>query len=130
VINPADESVVGTAADGGAQDVGLAVCAARRAADETSWGPDHVFRQRCLRQLQDGLRKEAETARALQTAESGICVSNLPTHVDAMIEDMSFFIELIGRFGWETDFPPYELMGLRSLRRVCYEPYGVVGAIT
>jgi aldehyde dehydrogenase (NAD+) len=130
VINPADESVVGTAADGGAQDVGLAVCAARRAADETSWGPDHVFRQRCLRQLQDGLRKEAETARALQTAESGICVSNLPTHVDAMIEDMSFFIELIGRFGWETDFPPYELMGLRSLRRVRYEPYGVVGAIT
>ena len=130
VINPADESVVGTAADAAAGDVALAVTAARRAADETGWATDHAFRQHCLRQLQDGLRKQADTARALQTAEAGICVSNLATHVDAMIEDMSWFIELIGRFGWETDFPPYELMGLRSLRRVRYEPYGVVGAIT
>ena len=56
VINPADESVVGTAADAAAEDVALAVGAARRAADETSWGTDHAFRQRCLRQLQDGLR--------------------------------------------------------------------------
>lgn len=130
VINPADESVAGTAADAADEDVALAVGAARRAADETAWGTDHAFRQRCLRQLQEGLRKESGTARALQTAESGICVGNLATHVDAMIEDMSFFIELIGRFPWETDFPPYELMGLRSLRRVRYEPYGVVGAIT
>ena len=130
VINPADESVVGTAADAADEDVARAVGAARRAADEGRWGTDHAFRQRCLRQLQEGLRKESDTARALQTGEAGICASNLATHVDAMIEDMSWFIELIGRFGWETDFPPYELMGLRSLRRVRYEPYGVVGAIT
>lgn len=130
VINPADESVVGTAADAAAEDVALAVTAARRAADETTWPTDHRFRQRCLRQLQDGLRKESGTARMLQTAEAGICASNLGTHVDAMTEDMSWYIELIGRFPWETDFPPYELMGLRSLRRVRYEPYGVVGAIT
>ena len=130
VINPADESVVGTAADAADEDLARAVGAARRVADEGRWGTDHAFRQRCLRQLQEGLRKESDTARALQTGEAGICVSNLATHVDAMIEDMSWFIELIGRFGWETDFPPYELMGLRSLRRVRYEPYGVVGAIT
>ncbi|MBV9207041.1 MAG: aldehyde dehydrogenase family protein, partial [Actinobacteria bacterium] len=130
VINPADESVAGMAADADAADVAAAVSAARRAADETSWSTDHAFRQRCLRQLQDGLRKHGETARALQVAEAGICAGNLATHVDAMIEDMSWFIELIGRFPWETDFPPYELMGLRSLRRVRYEPYGVVGAIT
>jgi aldehyde dehydrogenase (NAD+) len=130
VISPADESVVGTAADAAAEDVALAVTAARRAADQTTWATDHSFRQRCLRQLQDGLRKESGTARALQTAEAGICASNLGTHVDAMTEDMSWYIELIGRFPWETDFPPYELMGLRSLRRVRYEPYGVVGAIT
>jgi aldehyde dehydrogenase (NAD+) len=130
VINPADESVVGTAADAADEDVARAVGAARRAADEGRWGTDHAFRQRCLRQLQEGLRKESDAARALQTGEAGICVSNLATHVDAMIEDMSWFIELIGRFGWETDFPQHELMGLRSLRRVRYEPYGVVGAIT
>jgi aldehyde dehydrogenase (NAD+) len=130
VINPADESVVGTAADAAAEDAADAVTAARRAADETGWGTDHAFRQRCLRQLQEGLRKESDTARALQVAEAGICAGNLATHVDSMIDDMSWFIDLIGRFRWETDFPPYELLGLRSLRRVRYEPYGVVGAIT
>ncbi|WP_322759993.1 aldehyde dehydrogenase family protein [Frankia sp. Cr2] len=130
VINPADESVVGTAADAAAEDVAQAVAAARRAADESSWPTDRKLRQHCLRQLQDGLRKEAETARALQTAEAGICVASVGTHVDAMTDDMSFFIELIGTFDWETNFPPYELMGLRSLRQVRYEPYGVVGAIT
>ena len=36
VINPADESVVGTAADAAAGDVARAVGAARRAADEGS----------------------------------------------------------------------------------------------
>lgn len=70
VINPADESIVGMAADADGEDVALAVAAARRAADEGGWATDHAFRQRCLRQLQEGLRKESETARALQTSDT------------------------------------------------------------
>src|SRR4051812_42892251 len=69
VLNPSDESLVGTAADATPADVGDAVTAARRAADETSWGTDHLFRQRVLRQLQDALRKEASNAKELQIAE-------------------------------------------------------------
>jgi aldehyde dehydrogenase (NAD+) len=130
VINPADESVVGRAADGSAHDVADAVGAARRAADNTDWGTDHAFRQHCLTQLQEGLRKHADVIGALQTAEGGITVSGLATHVTAMTDDMSYFIDLIGRFPWETDFPPYNLLGMRSLRKVRYEPFGVVGAIT
>ena len=61
VRSPSDESVVGTAADAQAEDVAAAVGAARRAADETSWGTDHAFRQRVLRQLQDALRKSTTT---------------------------------------------------------------------
>src|SRR5204862_6170694 len=67
VINPADESVVGTAADAGADDVYDAVTAARRAADETSWGTDHKFRRHCLEQLQAGLRAELPEFRKLLT---------------------------------------------------------------
>jgi aldehyde dehydrogenase (NAD+) len=130
VIDPSDESVVGTAADAGPDDVTDAVAAARRAFDETSWSRDHELRQRCLGQLQQALRKDAQTIGEVQTAEAGICAGGMVTHVDAMTEDMSWFIDLIGRFPWETDFPPYELLGMRSLRRVRYEPYGVVGAIT
>jgi aldehyde dehydrogenase (NAD+) len=130
VLNPADESVVGTAADGGAEDVAAAVTAARRAADETSWGTDHAFRRRCLAQLQEALGKRADTVRELLVAEAGTPMNSMSTHVDAMIEGMSYFRDLSERFPWETDFPAYELLGLRSLRHVRYEPYGVVGAIT
>jgi aldehyde dehydrogenase (NAD+) len=130
VISPADESVVGTAADAAAEDVAAAVRSARRAADETTWGTDHALRQHCLRQLQNALRKEAAAVRDLQTDEAGIPQGNAPTHVDAMVEDMSFFIELIGRFPWETDHPAHTFQVLNSDRRVRYEPYGVVGAVT
>lgn len=130
VINPADDSLVGTASDADAADVAAAVGAARRAADETTWGEDHAFRRRCLQQLQEGLRKEAEEIAEILVREAGTPMSVMTTHVEAMTDDMSYFIDLIGRFPWETDFGPHELLGMKSLRRVRYEPYGVVGAIT
>ncbi|EKF22544.1 aldehyde dehydrogenase family protein [Mycolicibacterium hassiacum DSM 44199] len=130
VINPADESVVGTAADAGAEDVHDAITAARRAADETDWGTDHKFRRHCLEQLQEGLRREIDTFRKLVTAEAGVCAAVIPSHVDAMIDGMDFFNNLITEFQWEEDLPPYDFLGFTSNRRIRYEPYGVVGAIT
>jgi aldehyde dehydrogenase (NAD+) len=130
VLSPSDESLVGTAADGQADDVAAAVTAARRAADETSWGTDHALRQRVLRQLQDAFRKEAATARSLQIAEAGTPAAVIHSHIDVMTEDMTFFNDLIGRFPWEADFGVHQGVNLPSNRRVRYEPYGVVGAIT
>src|SRR4051794_20836524 len=130
VISPSDESVVGSAADAQPEDVADAVGAARRAADETSWAGDHGLRQRVLRQLQDGLRKEADAAKALQIAEAGTPSSNIGAHIDVMTEDMSYFNDLIGRFEWEAEFGVHQGVGLPSNRRVRYEPYGGVGAIT
>lgn len=130
VINPSDESVVGTAADGQPEDVAAAVSAARRAADETSWGADHGLRQRVLNQLQEALRKNVAVIKQTQIAEAGTPSSNIAAHVDVMTEDMSYFNELIGRFPWEHDVGVHSGVGLPSNRRVRYEPYGVVGAIT
>ncbi len=130
VINPADESVVATAADAGPEDVYDAVTAARRVADETSWGTDHKFRRHCLEQLQAGLRNEAEGFRNLLTAEAGVASSVHETHVNKMIDGMDFWNDLTTSFTWEEDLGPYELMGMRSDRRIRYQPYGVVGAVT
>jgi aldehyde dehydrogenase (NAD+) len=130
VINPADESVVGTAADAGPEDVYDAVTAARRVADETSWGADHKFRRHCLEQLQGALRKDVDEFRKLVTAEAGVVSSVIQTHVDVMIDGMDFFNDLTTSFQWEEDLGPYQMMGMSSNRRVRYEPYGVVGAIT
>jgi aldehyde dehydrogenase (NAD+) len=130
VINPADESVVASAADAGPEDVSDAVTAARRAADETTWGTDHKFRRHCLEQLQAALRNEAAEFQKLVTAEAGVASSVIVTHVDRMIDGMDFWNDLTTSFQWEEDLGPYELLGMRSDRRVRYEPYGVVGAVT
>jgi aldehyde dehydrogenase (NAD+) len=130
VINPSDESVVGSAADATAVDVADAVGAARVAFDETAWSIDRAFRRRCLDQLQSGLRKESANFLEIQIAEAGRCVGGTGQLVDDTTDAMSFEIDLVESFDWEENFPAYERGGLRSLRRVRYEPYGVVGAIT
>ena len=129
VVNPADESVVGTAADAEPTDVSDAVAAARAAADDGSWASDPAFRQKCMRQLQDALRNELPEICRLLTLEAGMPQGNAPT-MDVVVEDMSHFIDMIESFGWETDFGPYQYLNLNSNRRVRYEPHGVVGAIT
>lgn len=130
VVNPADESVIAEAADAGPEDAADAIEAARRFTDTSDWGADHEFRQKCLVQLQQALRERAAEFKALLTAEAGVCAANMVTHVDVMIDGMDFFNDLITSFQWEEDLPAYEILGNPSLRRIRYEPYGVVGAIT
>ncbi|MGV0045044.1 aldehyde dehydrogenase family protein [Mycobacterium colombiense] len=130
VINPADETTVATAADAAPDDVYDAITAARRAADETSWGTDHKFRRHCLEQLQTALRNEVTEFRTLVTAESGVAGSVIASHVDAMIDGMDFWNDLTTSFPWEEELAAHQFMGLNSNRRIRYQPYGVVGAIT
>ncbi|WP_275263609.1 aldehyde dehydrogenase family protein [Mycolicibacterium sp. CBMA 360] len=130
IINPADESVVGSAADAAPADVDFAVTAARRAADETDWSTNHAFRRRCLEQLQVGLREKCADLRQLVTSEAGVCSSVISTHVDIWIDGMNYFTELATDFSWEEDLPPYEVLGMASAHKIRHEAYGVVGAIT
>ncbi|MCW2517199.1 MAG: aldA [Mycobacterium sp.] len=130
VINPADESVIASAADGNAEDVTRAVDAAVKAIDTTDWTTNHGFRRKALQQFQDALRGESDAIKHVLVSEAGVPASVHPSHVDAMIEDMSYFNGLIATWPWERDLPAYELLGMRSNRRIRYEPYGVVGAIT
>jgi acyl-CoA reductase-like NAD-dependent aldehyde dehydrogenase len=62
-INPATEEVIGEVADASTADMHRAIDAARRAFDETDWGANHSFRQRCLLQLQEALESEQEELR-------------------------------------------------------------------
>jgi aldehyde dehydrogenase (NAD+) len=132
VINPADESIVGTAADADADDAYDAVTAARKAADETDWATNHEFRLHCLQQFQDVLRKAADQIRVLQATEGIVPVVSSATHIEAMIEGMDYFNGLISTWEWEKDLGPYTLpgLGISSNRLVRSEPYGVVAAIT
>jgi aldehyde dehydrogenase (NAD+) len=129
VINPADESLVGTAADATLADVSDAVTAARRAFDATGWATDVDFRRHCLRQLAAGLAKAGPELAEMATLEAGIPSSQADL-IGSTVEEVEWTVALMDRFAWEADLPMYEMLGMRSDRRVRQEPRGVVGAIT
>ena len=70
-INPATEEVLGVAADAGADDMGLAIEAARRAFDDTDWSRNTELRVRCVRQLREAMQQHLEELRDLTIAEVG-----------------------------------------------------------
>ncbi|WP_412516838.1 aldehyde dehydrogenase [Actinomadura madurae] len=130
-INPATEEVLGTAADATAADLDRAIGAARRAFDETSWSCDHAFRARCLRQLRDGLRRRADELRELTIEEVGAPrFLTFGAQLDAPVDDLGWFADLVEGYAWERDLGRAEPMGMPSHRRVRREAAGVVGAIT
>jgi aldehyde dehydrogenase (NAD+) len=130
-INPATEEVLGTAADATADDMDRAIGAARRAFDETSWSSDHGFRARCLRQLREGLRRRADELRELTIREVGAPrFLTFGAQLDAPVDDLGWFADLVEGYEWERDLGRAEPMGMPSHRRVRREAAGVVGAIT
>ena len=130
-VNPATESVLGSAADSGIEDVAVAIGAARRAFDETSWAADTKFRHHCLVQLQAALCAEQEHLRRIVVEEAGAPV--LLTHtaqIDLPIHDLGYWIEMAAEFEFERSLLDSSIAGWTSRRRVLYEPVGVVAAIT
>ncbi len=130
-VNPATEEVVGQVADGGVEDMELAIAAARRAFDETDWSTDRAFRATVLQQLVDALERHKDDLRPHVVAEVGCPIMlTYVVQLDSSITDMQWDIDLLGRYEWEYDLPVHEFMGMTSARRVFREPIGVVGAIT
>jgi aldehyde dehydrogenase (NAD+) len=130
-VNPATEEPLGDVADAGPEDMQAAIAAARRAFDETTWSSDPAFRQRCLEQLQQGLEKEKEHLRLQTVQEVGSPIQlTYAVQGDSVIRDMSWVIDLVGRYAWERELPVHEFFGMKSRRLVRKEASGVVGCIT
>jgi len=130
-LNPATEEILGDTADATKSDMEHAVAVARRTFDESDWSRDAAFRERCLRQLYEGLLEEKEAIRSIVVHEVGAPVSSTPfMQVDEPIEMVAYWAELAGRYAYETAMSDIPFLG-RSQRRIqCREPVGVVGAIT
>ncbi|KKF02849.1 aldehyde dehydrogenase [Mycolicibacterium obuense] len=130
-INPATEEVLGVAADAGAEDMGAAIAAARRAFDETSWSTDTELRVRCLRQLQQAMRDHVEELRDLTIAEVGAPrMLTAAAQLEGPVEDLSFCADTAESYAWTTDLGIAAPMGIKTRRTVAREAIGVVGAIT
>jgi aldehyde dehydrogenase (NAD+) len=130
-INPATEEVLGQVADGGHEDMGRAITAARRAFDETDWPTNRALRRRCLEQLQEAIEAEREEMRAELVAEVGTPVMvTYSAQLDAPMEDaFRWPAKNLEQFQWERQLADSDAFGIRSRRLVVKEPQGVVGAI-
>jgi acyl-CoA reductase-like NAD-dependent aldehyde dehydrogenase len=122
VIDPSSGAEVGRAADGSAADMERAVAAARQAFDRAEWSRDGELRSRCLRQLQNALRAEAETLRRDLVGEIGCAVRmTYGDQLDRPIEKLGFYADLAEGYAFD------EPLGAGAV--LTREPLGVVGAI-
>ena len=130
-VNPATEEVLGVAADATAEDMGRAIGAARRAFDDTDWSTDTELRVRCIRQLQQALRENADELRELAIAEVGAPrMLTAMAQFDGPVEDLSFCADTAESYQWTTDLGIAAPMGIKTHRTIAREAIGVVGAIT
>ncbi len=130
-INPATEEVLGTAADGSAEDMSRAIDAARRAFDTTDWSMNTELRVRCIRQLRDAMKANVEELRELTIAEVGAPrMLTSMAQLEGPVEDLSFSADTAESYEWRQDLGVASPMGIKTQRTIAREPVGVVGAIT
>ncbi|WP_024448747.1 aldehyde dehydrogenase [Mycolicibacterium iranicum] len=130
-INPATEETLGVAADASADDMSAAIGAARRSFDETDWSTNTELRVRCIRQLQEAMRKNVEDLRDLTISEVGAPrMLTSAAQLEGPVEDLSFCADTAESYQWSTDLGIASPMGIKTQRTVAREAIGVVGAIT
>lgn len=112
VPNPATEEIIGQAADAGVADLERAVAAARRAFDDGPWPRStRDERARALRRIADGLERRKEELRAILIAEAGAAHVTHGIQVEAPIEHLRHYAELVGGFAFEEALPPRPSQG-------------------
>jgi aldehyde dehydrogenase (NAD+) len=131
-IAPATEETLGTVADAGVDDAAAAVAAARRAFDESVWARDRALRVRCLSQLRDGLRAQAQQLYAQIVAEVGATMAITAEGPQGMgpLAILDYYLDLMQRYAWESELPVTHHMRVPSKRFLWREAAGVVAAIT
>lgn len=130
-INPATEEVLGAAADAGADDMGRAIDAARRAFDDTDWSRDTELRVRCIRQLREAMQQHLEELRDLTIAEVGAprMLTSI-AQLEVPVNDLAFAADTAESYVYNQDLGEASPMGIRTHRTIAREAVGVVGAIT
>ncbi|UCI34636.1 aldehyde dehydrogenase family protein [Mesorhizobium sp. B4-1-4] len=129
VINPATEEVIQTIASACAEDVDIAVKAARRAFDQDGWPKlSGAQRAKYLRSIAEGIRaRQTEIAR-LEVLDNG---KPFP-EADWDVADAAGCFDFYARLAEQLDNNPEEVVELSDARFSCKairEPLGVAGAI-
>ena len=127
VFNPATGAVIATAPHSKPADVDAAVTAARRAFDESTWGPGTPARQRgrILLNAADIVRREQERLARLESLDAGKPIGEARED----IAEVAFMFEYYG--GWATKIAgESQHVDADAMFMVWKEPVGVAVGIT
>ena len=130
-VNPADDAVIGQAADASPADLERAIAAARRAFDETDWSTNVALRVRCLRQLSEAIEKHYADLAEITIAEVGAPRMLIDgPQLGAPRAYLPYYADLAESYEWRHDLGDADTMGGPAHRWVEREAAGVVAAIT
>lgn len=126
-INPANQQVITSVAEGLAEDIDRAVRAARRAFDEGPWGRTlkAADRAKLLRRIGDLINKHGQELALLETLDTGLPITQARGQAARAAENFYFFAEMATRLMGET-FP----VDNSFLNYSILKPVGVAGLIT
>src|SRR4029078_1141455 len=125
--NPANEEIIGVAADASKGDVERAIAAARRAFDKTEWSRDVALRVRCLRQLHQALLDHQDELADITVAEVGAprMLMGGP-QLGEPLKFLPYYADLAENYEWHQQLGVADTMAGPSNRWVEREPVGVV----
>ncbi len=129
VVNPATEEVIHHAPSGTAEDVDVAVTAARRAFDVDGW-PQKTGSQRAvyLRAIADGIRARQQELARLEVLDNGKPLPEADWDVADAAGCFDFYADLAEKLDNNPE-EPIALSDSRFTSKAVKEPIGVAGAI-
>jgi len=124
-INPATGELVSVIPEGSAEDINLAVNAARIAFEEGPWGKlSPTERGKLLHNLGEIVRKNAGWLSELESRDNGKAIRETTNEVNVVADSFVYFGGLADKIQGTTIN-----LGSDILNYVTHEPIGVVGAI-
>ncbi|WP_328907521.1 aldehyde dehydrogenase family protein [Streptomyces sp. NBC_00234] len=122
--DPATGELVGTFADGGAEEARAAIDAARRAFETGDWARDRDLRARALFEMSDRMAERRDELIALLSRENGKILAEAALEVDLTISKIRYYGALaLTESGRASEVRP----GLYSM--TLRQPAGVAGVI-
>jgi len=126
-LNPTDQQVITTVAEGLTADIDRAATAARRAFTEGPWGKKLAAadRARLLRRIGDLIAQNGAELAQLETLDTGLPIKQAKGQAARAAENFYFFAEMATKLMGES-FP----VGNTFLNYSILKPVGVAGLIT
>ncbi|MCM2676948.1 betaine-aldehyde dehydrogenase [Alkalicoccobacillus plakortidis] len=127
IINPFNQEVIATVAEGNREDATLAIAAARKTFDEGTWAATPASeRGEIVRKIGELILQEKEELARLETLDTGKTIEESRADMDDISNVFFYFAGLADKDGGELIESPIP----NSTSKIVREPIGVCGQIT